>query len=128
MSRRAFVLMVAVLVVLAVGLSYFRVLARRVFFEIRPNEEPGVKARLTEAAMQSAGGATRTVTLYFPSLNEGKLRGEARDIALAETNGDRIREILLALTAGSRLGHDRALPASAEVRAVFLTPDGTAYL
>ncbi len=130
MSRRVKIMMLVVLAVLAASSFYLRVLVRRVFFETRPQGEESVRARLSEAALQPTKGANQQpVTLYFPSYNEGKLRGETRPIAVAANETDRIRQILLALIEGpSAAGHSRSLPPSTDVRAVFLTSDGTAYL
>ncbi len=127
MSRRAKIVMLVVLVVLAASSFYLRVLVRRVFFET-PQGEEGVRARLSEAALQPTKGTHQPVTLYFPSYNEGKLRGESRPIAVATNETDRVRQILLALIEGPSQGHSRSLPPSTDVRAVFLTSDGTAYL
>ena len=49
-------------------------------------------------------------------------------MTMAANDTDRIRQIVLALIAGSTQGGDRPLPPSADLRAVFLTPEGTAYL
>ena len=50
-------------------------------------------------------------------------------MALAPNDADRIRQIVLALTQGSQQSHAAtALPASAVLRAVFLTSEGVAYL
>ncbi len=128
MSYRAKVLMVITLAVLTAGFFYLRVLARRVFFEPAPHGEEEAHTRLSEVALQSARGLSQTVTLYFPSYDEGLLLAENRQMAGAVSDTDRIRQILLALIEGSHQGHSRALPPSTDIRAVFLTADGTAYL
>ena len=53
---------------------------------------------------------------------------ESRPLNLAATQTDQIRQLLLALIEGSRQGRGRALPASTNIRAAFLTPEGTAYI
>jgi Sporulation and spore germination len=128
MSGRTKVFILVILPVLVVGALYLRSLVKRFFFERREPGESSVRARLDQAAIQSTGGPTQTVTLYFPSSSQGKLEGEARPLAMAPAPADRIRQIVLALIEGSRQGQGRALAASADVRAVFLTHDGTAYL
>jgi hypothetical protein len=67
-------------------------------------------------------------TLYFPSLNEGKIMPESHSLTWAQGDPDRVRQIVLALAEGSHQGYGRALAASTTVRAVFLAADGTAYL
>jgi spore germination protein GerM len=129
MTRRAKILMLVVLVVLAGSALYLRVLARRVVFQ--PPSEHGeqvARTQLSEAALQSAAGPQQTATLYFPSFGEGVLREEKRPVAWAEAETDRIRQVLLALMEGSQLGYNRPLPAATEIRAVFLASDGTAFL
>jgi hypothetical protein len=53
---------------------------------------------------------------------------EQRAMTWAESDTDRIRQVLLAQIEGSHQGASRALPSTAAVRAVFLAADGTAYL
>ena len=130
MSTRTKVLILVILPVLVAGSLYLRSLARRIFFERARPAEASARARLAQVALQSSAGPTRTqaVTLYFPSNPEGKLREETRTLALSADPADRIRQIVLALVEGPKQGENPALPPSADVRAVFLTEDGTAYL
>lgn len=128
MSNRSKILVLVILPVLVAGSLYLRSLVRHVFFERRQPAESAERARLNQEALQTTGGPTRSVTLYFPSYSEGKLVSETRDIAIAPRPEDRIRQIVLALIEGPKQSHTRALSPSADVRAVFLTPDGTAYL
>jgi hypothetical protein len=128
MSTRTKILVVVILPVLAIGSLYLRSLVRRRFFESSSGLDASARARLAQAALQSSGGPTQTVTLYFPSYGEGKLRAETRPLALAADPADRIRQIVLALIEGPYTGQARALPPSADVRAAFLTADGNAYL
>jgi len=128
MSRRTKILIVVLLPALLVGGLYLRSLVKRIFFERRETGESSVRARLDQAAIQSTGGATQTVTLYFPSFSQGKLEAEPRTLAMAPAPADRVRQIVLALIEGPRQGQGRSLSESADVRAVFLTHDGTAYV
>lgn len=129
MTRRAKVLMLILLVVLAGSALYLHVLARRVSFQPSPQHgEEVARTRLSEAALQSTTSPNQTATLYFPSYQQGLLQQEKRQVAWAETETDRIRQVLLALIEGSHQGYSRALPPSTAIRAVFLAPDGTAYL
>ncbi len=127
MSRRAIVLMVTTLAILATGSFYLRVLARRIF-ESPQHGEAAARTRLREAALQPVTSANQTATLYFPSYSEGKVVAESRPIAWAASDTDRVRQVMLALIEGSRPGQNRTLPASTVVRAVFLSADGTAYI
>ncbi len=128
MTSRAKALMFVVLAVLGVGFLYLHSLARRISLEVPQHAEEGARAQLTEAALRSPTGLAQTVTLYFPSDDEGMLVAESRDIAWASSDSDRVRQILLALIEGSREGRRGPLPPTAEVRAVFLTSQGTAYI
>lgn len=129
MSTRARILSLILFVVLLASAFYLRVLTRRIFF--RPpaeHTEEVARTRLSEAALQSAATPQQTATLYFPSLENGTLVEEKRPISWADSETDRIRQVLLALIEGSRQGGGAVLPPSASIRAVFLSPDGTAYL
>ncbi len=128
MSRLAKVLAVVILAVLATGFFYLHVLARRIFLETPQHREDTMRSRLSEAAFESASTPGQTVTLYFVSLDQRQLLAEKRQMALAAGEADRIRQILLALIEGSHLSFGRTLPPSTDIRAVFLTTDGTAYV
>jgi spore germination protein GerM len=129
MTRRARVIALMVLLVaLAAGFIYLRVLTRRAKMDARQRGEEGARTQLREAAMQSSKGAEHTITLYFPSDEDGLLVSENRQIAWANNDTDRIRQVVLALTDGSLKGLRRPVPPSTELRAAFLTSDGTAYV
>ncbi len=128
MSRRAKIFLVILLIVLGAASFYLRALVHRVFIEPAQHAEETARARLSEFALQSQKSVSQTVTLYFPSLDEGRLIPESRSLTWAETDGDRVRQIVLALAEGSHQGLSRVLPASTSVRAVFLNSDGTAYV
>ena len=128
MTNRVKILSVILLAVLAGGLVYLRVLARRMTVQPPPpHAEYVARAKLNEAALQ-ASSPQQTATLYFPALEQGTLVEEKRPMAWADSNTDRIRQVILALVEGSRQGLGRSLPPTTEIRGVFLTADGTAYL
>ncbi len=128
MSLRAKLLWVALLVVFAGGLFYLRSLARHIFFELPLHVDESAKARLNEAALQPGAGPNEIAVLYFPSLTERKLVAESRPVKWATATDDRVRQVLLALAAGSHQGLGHPLAATTSVRAVFLTSEGTAYV
>jgi hypothetical protein len=128
MSPRAKVLWVALLVVLAGGVFYLRFLAKRILFELPLHSEESAKAQLNEVALQSGTGPNVIAVFYFPSLAERKLVPEGRSVKWAQSEENRVRQVLLALAEGSHEGLSHALPASTVVRAVFLASDGTAYV
>jgi len=128
MSLRAKLLWVVLMVVFAGGLVYLRFLARRTFFETPLHSEESAKARLSAAALQPGGSPNEIALLYFPSLNDRKLVAERRPVKWASSASDRVRQILLALAEGSPQGLGRPLAASTNIRAVFLTSEGTAYV
>jgi spore germination protein GerM len=128
MSRPAKILLVVVVGALAAAVLYLRVLARHIFEDVQRSEQTA-RAQLNATALESESGGKQSVTLYFPSSsNQGKLVAEGRSMTVAANDSDRIRQIVLALIAGPTQGGGRPLPPSADVRAVFLTSDGTAYL
>lgn len=128
MTSRAKLVMFVAASALAIGFAYLHWLSRGVMIReaARPDEQ--ARAQLTEAALLAGSRAARQVNLYFPSDEDGSLVEETRSIAWSDNDADRIRAVLLALIEGSRSGRARSLPASADVRAVFLASDGTAYL
>ena len=130
MTTRAKILLFILLVALAAGGFYLRALARRVrvFLEPAQRAEEAARAKLDQFALQPNNGTTQLATLYFPSLNDGKLMPESRSITWAQSDADRVRQVVLALAEGSHRGFGRALGASTTVRAVFLTADGAAYV
>ena len=121
--------MVVVVGALAAALLYLRTLATHIFFEDAQHTEQAARAQLNASALESESGGKQSVALYFPSSsNPEKLVAEGRSMTMATNDSDRIRQIVLALIAGPTQGGGRPLSPSADVRAVFLTPDGTAYL
>jgi len=129
MTRRAGVIAVLVLVVaLAAGFLYLKVLTRRAKMDAPQRGEEGARTQLREAALQSSKGAEHSITLYFPSDDDGLLVSETRQIAWADNDTDRIRQVILALIDGSLKGLRRPVPPTTELRAAFLTADGTAYV
>jgi spore germination protein GerM len=128
MSLRAKLLWVALLVVFAGGLFYLRSLAKRTFFELPLHGDESAKARLHEAALQSGTGPNEIAVLFFPSLSARRLVAESRPVKWAPAAADRVRQVLLALAEGPRQGLDHPVPASTNVRAVFLASEGTAYV
>jgi len=130
MSRRALILTVVVAAILGVGV-YYLITLRRHLSPANANAqsaEQTARTRLSEAALQQAGGQSQAVTLYFPSYADGKLIAESRSLKLASENIKRIKQVLLALIEGSHQGHSSTLPPSATIRAAFLAPDGTAVI
>jgi hypothetical protein len=129
MNERAWILLVFLLAILAGGTVYLRSLAQRLTVQPPPQHaEDMARAKLSEAALQSSASTQQTAKLFFPSYEQGYLVEENRPISWAASDADRIRQVILALVEGSRQGLGRALPPTAAIRGVFLTPDGTAYL
>jgi len=128
MTPRALTLTTLILLGIAAGFLYLHLLTRRMTFQASQPPEEGARTQLAENVLLSPSGPSSAVSLYFPSTDEGILLEERRQISWAADDPDRIRQIVLALIAGSREGLHRPLPASTEIRAVFLTPDGTAFL
>jgi spore germination protein GerM len=126
--RRNLILIAIVIPILLFGGLYLRNLFRRTFFENRQRPEAEMKTQLQQQELQSEANTQASITLFFPDYDTGRLVEEGQEMALAPNNVDRIRQIVLALVAGSQQGHASALPPGTLLRAVFLTSDGTAYL
>ena len=128
MTRRAKIFLFILLALLAAGGFYLRALARRVFLEPAVRAEEAERAKLSQFALQPNNGTIQSATLYFPALSEGKVTTENRPITWAQSDTDRVRQVVLALAEGSHQGYGRVLSPSTTVRGVFLSTDGTAYL
>ena len=128
MGLRAKLLWVALLLVLGGGGFYLRSLAKRTFLELPLHSDESAKARLNAELLQSGPGPNEIAVLFFPSLSARKLVAESRPVKWAAAEDDRVRQVLLALAEGPPPGLGRPLAASSNVRAVFLTLEGTAYV
>jgi spore germination protein GerM len=128
MTTRAKLFAVLVLVIVAAGGIYLSALMRRLRSQNASRSEESARTKLAEATLHAQGGPQQTVILFFPSVDQGVLLQESRHLILAAGDTDRIRQIFLALLEGPAQGRSKPLPEGAELRAAFLTPDGTAYL
>lgn len=128
MEERHWILVVILIAVLAAGGVYMYNLSEIMSVETPPQHAAEMaRTRLTEAALQPSR-PEETAKLFFPSFELGSLVEEDRAISWAASDADRIRQVVLALVEGSRQGLGRALPPTASIRGVFITPDGAAYL
>lgn len=128
MTMRNMILALIVVPILIASGFYLRALVRHTFFENRPKPENEMRTQLSQEALQSESSTQQALTLYFPNFETGSLVKESRELALAPNHADQIRQIVLALIQGPQQGHERSLPPSAALRAVFITSGGTAYL
>ena len=128
MTARTRILLLILVVSLAAGVFYLRTLTHRVFFDPFPRAEETARAKLDQIALQPKNGPIQLATLYFPLPNEGLIAPEGRSITWAQSDTDRVRQVLLALTEGSHQGLGKVFSPSTVVRAVFLANDGTAYV
>lgn len=130
MSRRALILTAVVAVILGAGTYYLVSLHNRIAPSAAKalRTDQTARTKLNEEALQSTGGQTQIITLYFPSYGNGNLVAETRSIKLSSDNIKAIRQVLLALIEGSHQGNGSALSPSTTIRAVFLTSNGTAIV
>ncbi len=128
MTGRAKVFMLILLVGVAAGGIYLRSLFKHVYVQPATRAEDAAGAQLKQIALQANNGTTQLATLFFPAVDEGKIMPETRSVTWAQSDADRVRQIVLALAEGSHQGYGRVLPASTSVRAVFIASDGTAFL
>jgi spore germination protein GerM len=95
--------------------------------EAGPASSPQTPA-LSRAPMETPEGNQREVTLFFQLPDGESLQGETRRIFLTETVTDQARQTVKELIEGPRTDLVATFPPAAEVREVFLTKDGTAYV
>jgi spore germination protein GerM len=77
-------------------------------------------------AVESA--ATKSVTLFFVSDDDGKLHGETREITTGATPANEAERALTELIKGSAKDLVSPLPPETRVRQVFVTKEGVAYV
>ena len=121
------ILAAGLLVVALASVLYLRTLVRQLS-EVPYLPTGEARVQLKESILESAPGEPETVSLFFPVPGEGMLRREDRTLTLVSATPDRVRQILMALREGSREGLEGAIPAETEIRAVYLAPDGIAYV
>ena len=126
-ARARWIVLGILLAGLAAGFIYLKVLTHRAKIETPQAGEESARSALRAAALQTTG-MNKTITLFFPSDDEGVLLPETRQIAWASNDTDRIHQVLLALIEGSYRGLRRPLSPATEIRAAFLMPDGTVYV
>jgi len=99
------------------------------FFFSGPKEKMKVPSPPKEAspAQPSEPPLPRQVTLYFPSESDDLLHPEAREIR-ASTPEKEAQEIIEELIAGSHVGYLSPFPPEVELRQVYISGDGTAYV
>jgi spore germination protein GerM len=96
--------------------------------------EPGEQApspetpALSRTPVESSQVNQREVTLFFQAPGGGDLQGEKRKIFLTETVTDQARQTVKELIEGPRTELVPTFPPTAEVREVYLSKDGTAYV
>lgn len=119
----AFLLLLSIL-----GVSYYYNLQRRVRELMqRPQEarEPYLAARPVFAET----APRRSVRLFFPSSQrDGLLEPEEREIHSSERPAVEAKQIVAELIAGSKAGRLPALPATTQLRELFVTADGLAVV
>ena len=68
------------------------------------------------------------VTLFMLSESGTSLATEEREIALADTVQEQAKQVLQELLSGSRQGRDSAVPEGVQLRELFITPQGLAFV
>jgi spore germination protein GerM len=68
------------------------------------------------------------VHLYFSDKSNSFLTAEERDIFQPDNPVEFAKIIIEALIDGPQKGHMRTIPAGTKIRALYVTPDGTAYV
>ena len=120
-------LTVGLLATLLASILYLRSLTQRLV-QIPHLPTSRARVQLREAVLEAAPSQLETVSLFFPQPTSGRLLREDRTLSLAAAEHDRAKQILVALKEGSRTGLDPFIANDAEIRAVFVAADGTAYV
>jgi germination protein M len=137
MTRRAAVILlgvlaIAVAVLLWVSRPGTSSSSRRRFRFLRVTPVPAAAERsLTPApgALPATLAQTIRVTLFFPAMEDGKLRSEQRDIEKPPGGNAFLKALFAELKRGpQRPGLAAALPGKIQLRNAFLLPNGLAVL
>ena len=85
---------------------------------------------LPSAEEQASDPAARRirVTLYMLSQSGTSLAVEEREIALTDNLQEQAKQVLRELLAGSRQGRASAVPSGVQLRELFITPQGVAFV
>jgi hypothetical protein len=108
--------------VLAVALIFFY------FLFHRPEPEGQTTPQVATPAYPAAETTHARVHLYFSGPDNASLVAETRELTDSGDTSELGKAIIQALIDGPRGEGIRTLPASAQVRDVFITDDGTAYV
>ena len=84
------------------------------------NEEPLVSEPATEGSIR--------VTLFYLSVTGNMLSPEEREIPFANSLQEQAKQVLQQLLAGSRSGRVSAIPSGVELRGLFITQQGLAFI
>ena len=84
------------------------------------NEEPLVSEPATEGSIR--------VTLFYLSGTGNMLSPEEREIPFANSLQEQAKQVLQQLLAGSRSGRGSAIPSGVELRGLFITQQGLAFV
>jgi hypothetical protein len=130
MTRRAAVVLLAVLAVAVVGLLIVTRVPTRGARRARPFlRQTPVAPLATPAPGTTPAVETVRITLFFPSASDGRLRAEPRDIPRPEGPGPYLRSIYEELQRGPATeGLIAPLPPKLQLRNAFLLPDGEVVL
>ncbi len=83
-------------------------------------EEPPVSEPVTEGSIR--------VTLFYLSGTGNMFSPEEREIPFAESLQEQAKQVVQQLLAGSRSGRGSAIPSGVELRGLFITQQGLAFL
>lgn len=95
-----------------------------------PVDQPPVTAPLPSTDEQANDPTARRirVKLYMLSGSGTTLAEEDREIALADNVQEQAKQVLRELFAGSRQGRPSAIPPGVQLRELFITPQGLAFV
>ena len=133
MTRRAAAILLLALVAMVGGLLFLtrgrsapsERQRRRLFLRVTPAPAPTPAAQATPALPVE----TVRVTLFFPGIQDGKLRPEERDLPRPVGAGAYLKAIFAELQKGPTLeGFVRVVPEKIRLRTAFLLPEGEVVL
>ncbi|MFQ6037844.1 MAG: GerMN domain-containing protein [Candidatus Aminicenantales bacterium] len=113
------------------ALSVLLIVLVVLFFTLGGPKKPKV-APVSVPPQQEGASAERvepvTIVLFFASEADGKLHREEREIIPEPSEAARAKQVIQELLKGSQEGLLSPIPAETELREVYLSKDGTAYV
>lgn len=122
------VALVATVVTLTVWLLDQSIIETPEEAEVPTHQPVTIPSVIPEEELSDPGARRIRVTLFMLSESGTALATEDREIALSDSLQEQAKQVLRELLAGSRQGRASAVPRGVQLRELFITPQGLAFV